>query len=260
MMRDVDGVVTYYNPKDCLRNCQMILDELGDSWVILFDEGDEPSPLGLCTGGQHAHESWQEYRDCYAKLQEKYTLRKELHVIRGSKTNKLCRVCADIFADHAEAQCPVGPGSENPSLLKLWDNPVGDFVRFIGVMVEHVKGVQMGPCPLCNVQEEQHDYTACLQTANVELKEGELNVTTSRRKHGDPPPDPNPMGPTPGTTPKTMQPVPASIERISFNEQLGRAVSISLAMCSCTYDNISSSSTISYYCILNGLIGVRLSK
>ena len=162
VMRDVDGVVTYHNPEDCLKNCQMILDELGDRWVILFDEGDESSPLGLCTGGLHAHKSWQEYGDCYVKLQEKYTLRKELRVIRGNKTNKLCRVCADIFADHAEAQCPVGPGSENPSLLKLWNNPVSNFVWFIGAMVEHVKGVQTGPCPLCNIQEEQHDYATCL--------------------------------------------------------------------------------------------------
>ena len=56
------------------------------------------------------------------------------------------------------------------------------------------------------------------QTVNLEMKEGELNVTTSGRKCGDPPPDPNPMEPTPGTTPKTMQPGPAS-------ESPGRGIS-----------------------------------
>ena len=186
------------------------MDELGDRWVIKFDEEDESSPLNLCAGVQHAHKSWQEYRQCYVKLQEKYTLHKELRVIRGTKTHKLCRVCANIFADHEEAQCPVGPGSENPSLLKLWDNPVSSFVRFIGMMVEHVRGVQMGLCPLCNVQEDQHDYAICLWNASMELKEGKLNVTTSRRQHGDPPPNPNPTGPTPRTTLKTTQPMPVS--------------------------------------------------
>ena len=34
----------------------------------------------------------------------------ELRVIRGTKTHELCRVCANIFTDHAKAQCPVGPG------------------------------------------------------------------------------------------------------------------------------------------------------
>ena len=176
----------------------MVLDEHGDRWVIKFDQGDESSPLSLCGGGgQHAHESWQEYRQCYTKLQEKYTLCQELCVIRGTKTHELCRTCANIFLDHTEAQCPVGQGSENPSLLRFWDNPISSFVRFIGTMVEHARGTQTGPCPLCNVQEDQHNYTICLWTASMELKEGELNVTTSRRQCGDPPPNPNPTGPTP---------------------------------------------------------------
>ena len=75
IMRDVGGVVTYHNPKSCLKNCRMVLNEQGDKWVIKIDDDkeDESSPLGLCAGGQHAHESWQEYKKCYADLQEKYT-------------------------------------------------------------------------------------------------------------------------------------------------------------------------------------------
>ena len=181
--------------------------------MIKFDAEDEPSPLGLCAEGQHAHKNWQDYRQCYAKLQ-KYTLHWELRALRGTKVHELCWVCVDIFADHAEAQCPVGPGFKNPSLLGFWDDPVSSFVRFIGTVVEHARGTQMGPCPLCKVQEEQHDYTGCLRSASVELKEGELSVTTSRNQYGDPPPNPNPTGPTAGTspkvTPKTPQPVPRS--------------------------------------------------
>ena len=212
IMRDVGGVVTYHNPQSCLKNCRMVLNEQGDKWVIKIDddEEDESSLLSLCADGQHAHKSWQEYRKCYAELQEKYTYHQELRTLRGNTTHELCRVCVDIFADHAEAECPVGPGSKSPSLLEFWDNPVGSFVRFIGTMVEHTRGIQTGPCPLCKVQEDQHDYAACLQTVNLEMKEGELNVTTSGRKRKDPRLDPNPMGPTPRTTPKTMQPVPAS--------------------------------------------------
>ena len=139
-----------------------------------------------------------------------YTYRREVHTLRGNTTHTLCRVCVDIFMDHAEAECPVGPGSKSPSLLEFWDNPVSSFVRFIGTMVEHTRGIQTGPCPLCKGQENQHDYAACLQTVNLEMKEGELNVTTRGRKHEDPQPDPNPTGPTLRTTPKTMQPMPAS--------------------------------------------------
>ena len=210
-MWDVDGVVTYHNPEDCLKNCRIILDEHGDRSVIGFDQEGEPSPLSLCAGGQHAHESWQEYRQCYTKLQEKYALCRELRVARGTKTHELRQVCADIFTDHAKTQCPVGPGFENPSPLWFWDNPISSFVRFIGTMVEHARVTQTGPYPLCKVQEDQYNYTVCLWTASMELKEGELNVTTSRRQHGDPPPNPNPTGPTPGTTPKTPHPVPVSM-------------------------------------------------
>ena len=92
----------------------------------------------------------------------------------GKTTHELCRVCVDIFADHAEVECPAGPGSESPSLLEFWDNPISSFVRFIGTMVEHARGIQTGPCPLCKVQENQHNYATCLQTVNLEMKEGDL--------------------------------------------------------------------------------------
>ena len=55
-MRDVDGRMTYHNPESCLKNCRMVLNEWGDKWVIKIDEEDDPPPLGLCAGGQHAHE------------------------------------------------------------------------------------------------------------------------------------------------------------------------------------------------------------
>ena len=156
VMRNI-GVLRHNNPKECLKNCWITLKEGGDQLEIKFDAGKEPSPMNLCVGGQHAHESWQEYRQCYAQLQEKYTLCQEIHALRGDKTHEFCRVCADIFADHADAQCPVEPGSENPSLLSFWDSPTGSFVRFIGMMVEHANGTQMGPCPLCSIQEDQHN-------------------------------------------------------------------------------------------------------
>ena len=180
----------------------MVLSEQGDKWVIMIDDGDELPPLSLCAGGQHAHKSWQEYRKCYIELQEKYTYLRELHTLRGTKTHELCWVCVDIFTDHAEDECPVGPGFGSPSLLEFWDHPIHSFVRFIGTMVEHAGGTTTGPCPLCKVQEDQHDYAACLRAVKIEMKEGELNVTTSRRRCGDPPPDPNPTGPIPRTTPK----------------------------------------------------------
>ena len=204
--------MTYHNPETCLKNCQMVLNEWGDEWVIKIYEGDESPLLGLCAGGQHAHESWPEYRKCYSDLGEKYAYRRELRDLRGTKMHDLCWVCVDIFADHAEAECPVGPGFENPSLLGFWDNAVGSFVRFIGTMVEHVGGAQTGPCPLCKVQEDQHDYATCLQTVSLEMKGDELSVTTNRPLPRNPQPDPNPLGPTPGMTPKTPQlgPMPKS--------------------------------------------------
>ena len=208
VMRNIEGVVKYHNPEECLKSCRIVLKEGGDQWEIKFDAGEEPSPVNLCAGGQHAHESWQEYRQCYANLQEKYSLCRELRALRGDKTHELCQVCADIFVDHANAQCPIGPGSENPSLLSFWDDPTGSLIWFIGTMVEHANGTQTGPCPLCTIQEDQHDYTTCLRAAKIELREGELSVMTSRRHHGDPPPDPNPTGPTPGTTPRTAQKTP----------------------------------------------------
>ena len=169
----------------------MVLNEWGDEWVIKIYEGDEPPPLGLCAGGQHAHESWPEYRKCYSDLGEKYAYWWELRDLRGTKMHDLCRVCVDIFADHAEAECLMGPGFENPSLLGFWDNAVGSFVRFIGTMVEHVLGAQTGPCPLCKVQEDQHDYATCLQTVSLEMKGDELSVTTNRPLPRNPQPDPN---------------------------------------------------------------------
>ena len=161
VMRVVDGVVTYHNPEECLKNCRVVLKEHGDQWEIKLDREDGPLPLGLCAGKEHGHESWQEYEQCYTDIQRRRTLWRELCVLTGA-TNELCRLCVDIFADNAEAQCPVGPGFENPLLLHFWDNPIGSFVRFIGTMVEHARGVQTGPCPLCNVQEDQHDYAICL--------------------------------------------------------------------------------------------------
>ena len=109
IMRDVDGVTTYHNPKTCLKNCQMVLNESGDEWVIKIYKGDEPPPLGLCAGGQHAYDSWPEYRKCYSDLREKYACQRKLRDLRGTKTHNLCQVCVDIFADHTEAECPVGP-------------------------------------------------------------------------------------------------------------------------------------------------------
>ena len=210
LMRDEGGVITYHNPEQCLKKCRIVLKEQGDQWKKTFHGEGEASPLGLCAGREHAHDSWQEYKKCYAEIQRKCNLWQELHVLRGAKAHGLYWVCADIFVDHDEAQCPVGPGSENPTLLSFWDNPIESFVRVVGTMVEWVRGVQTGPCPLCNVQEDQHDYAVCLRTAKFELKEGTLNVTTGQRRKDNPSPNPNPTGPTPGTTPqvtpKTPQP------------------------------------------------------
>ena len=69
------------------------------------------------------------------------------------------RVCADIFADHASDQCPIGAGAERSIIAQF----VGltrqeNFVRFIGMMVEYTNGMQTGPCPICAIQEDQHDY------------------------------------------------------------------------------------------------------
>ena len=132
--------------------------------------------------GEHVHESWQEYEQCNVDIQGKHTLHRELHALRGAK-NELCQVCTDIFVDHAEAQCLVGQGFENQSLPHFWDHPIGSFVRFIGMMEEHERDVETGPCPLCNIQEDQHNYVICLRMANVELKEGMLNVTTGGTLH-----------------------------------------------------------------------------
>ena len=173
--------------------------------MIRIHKGDKPPPLGLCAGGQHAHESWPGYRKCYSDLREKYAYQRELRDLRGNKTNDLCQVCVDIFADHAETECLVRTGCENPSLLEFWDNPVGSFVKFIGAMVEHTRGAQTGPCPLCKVQEDQHDYTTCLRMVSLEMKDDELSVTTNRPLPGNCQPVPNPLGLTPGMTPKTPQ-------------------------------------------------------
>ena len=173
-----EGVVRYHDSEKCLRNCCIVLKEQGDQWMIkITQEGEEPLPINICAGGQHTHESWQEYRECYSKMQKKYTFPWELHVLRGNKTHELCWLCADIFADHAGVQCPVGPGSERPSLLDFRDDPTGSFVQFIGTMVEHANLTQTGPCPLCSIQEDQHDYATCLRAAKMELR---WNVMTSR--------------------------------------------------------------------------------
>ena len=112
----------------------------------------------------------------------------------------------------------MGVEGQEPSLLKLWDDPMGNFVRFIGTMVQHADGIRTGPCPLCGTQEDQHDYATCLRTAMIRLEGGQLNIMTGRGCWGDPPldqdpppdpdppvPDPNPLGPIPRTTPKTAQ-------------------------------------------------------
>ena len=101
VMRKVEGVETYHHPEECLRRCRIVLKEDGDQWEIKFGTAKEPLPENLCTGGRHTHESWAEYRECYAKLPEKYAFHRELSALRGDKTHELFRVCADIFADHA---------------------------------------------------------------------------------------------------------------------------------------------------------------
>ena len=135
IMWEEGGTVKYHNPKECLKKCRIVLREHGDQWKIKFDEADEASPLGLCAGGEHAHESWQEYKNCYAEMQGKHHLQRDLRALRGAKTHELCQVCVDIFVDHEEMQCPIGPGSENPTLLSFWDNPIEGFVRVVGVMM-----------------------------------------------------------------------------------------------------------------------------
>ena len=217
-MRRVEGVEVYHHPDKCLRHCRIVLKGDGIQWEIRFGSIREPLPENLCAGGRHTHESWVEYRKCYAQLPEKYAFHRELHSLRGNKTHELCRKCADIFADHDSDQCQIGVEGEEPSLLKLWDDPTGNFVRFIGTMVQHADGTRAGPCPLCTTQVDQHDYATCLCTATIRLEGGQLNITTGRRRHGDPlpdpdpllgpdppVPDPNPLGPTPGMTPRTAQ-------------------------------------------------------
>ena len=82
MMREIDGVVVYHNLKDYLRESRIVLMEHGDLWEIKFYEDAEPPPKGLCTGKGHAHESWQEYKECYMRIQDKFDL------CRGASCNK----------------------------------------------------------------------------------------------------------------------------------------------------------------------------
>ena len=52
----------------------------------------------------------------------------------------------------------------------------------------------------------------CLPTAKIKVERGMLKITTGRGCTGEPPPNPNPTGPTPGTTsqltPKTLSEQP----------------------------------------------------
>ena len=106
----------------------------------------------------------------------------------------------------------MGVEGQEPSLLKLYDDSMGNFIRFIGTMVQHADRIRTGPCPLCGTQEDQHDYATCLRTATIRLKGGQLNIMTGRGHRGDlpldldrPVPNPNPLGPTPSMTPRTIQ-------------------------------------------------------
>ena len=145
MMRRVEGVEVYHHPEKCLRCCSIVLKEDGIQWEIRFGSIREPIPKNLCAGGRHTHESWAEYRKCYTQLPEKYAFHWELRALRGNKTHELCRKCADIFADHDSDQCQIGVEGEEPSLLKLWDDPTGNFVRFIGTMVQHAMELEQAP-------------------------------------------------------------------------------------------------------------------
>ena len=58
-----------------------------------------------------------------------------------------------------------------------------------------------GPTRLCHLPMNRHGR----------VERGQLSITTSRRHCGDPPPDPNPPGPTPGMTPKSAQSLPGPV-------------------------------------------------
>ena len=73
----------------------------------------------------------------------------------------------------------------------------------MGTMAGHARGTMGGSCPLCQLQEDQHDYAKCLRTAKITVEEGILNITTSRGCTEDPQPGQNPPGLTPGTTSKS---------------------------------------------------------
>ena len=90
VMREIDGVVTYHKPEDCLERSRIMLMEQEDQWEIRVYDNAKPPPMGVCASREHAHENWQEYRECYSKLKEKFGLCKELHDIRGAKTHELC--------------------------------------------------------------------------------------------------------------------------------------------------------------------------
>ena len=123
--------------------------------------------------------------------------------------NELCQKCVDIFADHEEARCAIALEQMNLLLLDLWNSLTADFVKFIGTMAKHARGILKGSCPLCKAQEEQHNYTMCLQTAKIKVERGMLKITMGQGCLGQPLLDPNPMGSMPGTTPKPNPKTPS---------------------------------------------------
>ena len=200
MQKHVD-TWTHHNPGDCLRRACITLTELGEQWEIDCGGSNELVPISVCAGGEHTHTNWQEYKECYGKVQKKLNCHRELRMIRGAKTHELCRKCIYIFVAHTEAQCPMDPEQVNSSLLDLWESPTVDFVRLVGTMAKHARKIQQGPCPLCKAQEEWHDYAMCLRTAKITRERGMLNIMTAQRHTRGSAPDPVPTGPTPGTTP-----------------------------------------------------------
>ena len=90
MMRRAEDVEVYHHPEKCLRRSRILLKEDKIQWEIRFDTIREPIPKNLCAGERHIHESWAEYRECYAQLQEKYAFHRELRALRGNKKHEMC--------------------------------------------------------------------------------------------------------------------------------------------------------------------------
>ena len=213
MQRHID-TCTYHNPEDCLQGACITLTEMGEQWEIDW-RGSGELPVSICASGEHTHANWPEYRECYGKIREKLNCRRELHAIRGAKTHELCRKCIDIFADHAEAQCPIDPEQVNLSLLDLWENPTIGFVKLVGTMANRVRKIHKGPCPLCKANEEQHDYAMCLRMGKITREQGILNITTGQRQTKGSAPGPVLTGLTPGTTPQGAPKTPAGDQESS---------------------------------------------